>query len=76
MSAKGSPESRALGGAFRATREDLGQTQESVALDLGIDRSYYGALERGENNMTVKTVMRVARGLGVPAWTLWQRADL
>jgi transcriptional regulator with XRE-family HTH domain len=73
---KGSKDSRALGRAFRATRKERGHTQESFALKAGIDRSYYGALERGEHNATIETIMEVARGLGVPAWRLWERAGL
>jgi DNA-binding XRE family transcriptional regulator len=73
---KGSEDSRALGRAFRATREEKGYTQESFALKAGIDRSYYGALERGEHNSTIETIMEVARGLDVPAWELWERAGL
>jgi transcriptional regulator with XRE-family HTH domain len=73
---KGSRDSRALGRAFRATRKELGYTQESFALKANIDRSYYGALERGEYNATIETIMHVARGLGVPAWKLWERAGL
>jgi transcriptional regulator with XRE-family HTH domain len=73
---KKSKDNRALGRAFRATRSEKGYTQESFALKTGIDRSYYGALERGEYNQTVDTVMTVARGLGVPAWELWKRAGL
>jgi transcriptional regulator with XRE-family HTH domain len=41
-----------------------------------MDRSYYGALERGEYNMTIATVMTVSKALGVPAWQLWKRAGL
>lgn len=73
---KGSKDSRAIGRAFRATRKELGYTQESFALKAGIDRSYYGALERGEYNTTIETIMQVARGLDVPAWRLWERAGL
>jgi transcriptional regulator with XRE-family HTH domain len=73
---KGSNDSRALGRVFRATRKEQGYTQESFALKAGIDRSYYGALERGEHNATIETIMEVARGLGVPAWRLWERAGL
>ncbi len=76
MPSKKSRESRALGRAFRATRREKGYTQESFALKAGIDRSYYGALERGEYNATIDTVMQVARGLGVPASELWKRAGL
>jgi transcriptional regulator with XRE-family HTH domain len=76
VQSKGSRDSRALGRAFRATRKEQGYTQESFALKAGIDRSYYGALERGEYNTTIETIMHVARGLGVPAWKLWERAGL
>lgn len=76
MPSKGSRDSRALGRAFRATRKEQGYTQESFALKADIDRSYYGALERGEYNTTIETIMQVARGLGVPAWKLWERAGL
>lgn len=76
MPSKKSRETRALGRAFRATRKEKGYTQESFALKAGIDRSYYGALERGEYNATIDTIMHVARGLGVPAWELWRRAGL
>lgn len=73
---KGSEDSRALGRAFRATRKEKGYTQESFALKAGKDRSYYGAIERGEYNFTIETIMEVARGLDVPAWKLWERAGL
>jgi transcriptional regulator with XRE-family HTH domain len=76
VQSKGSRDSRALGRAFRATRKEQGYTQESFALKAGIDRSYYGALERGEYNATIETIMHIARGLGVPAWKLWERAGL
>ena len=76
MSRKKTKSSRALGKAFRATRAEKGYTQESFALKANIDRSYYGALERGEYNMTIETIVTVSKGLGVPAWQLWQRAGL
>lgn len=76
MPPKKSRDVRALGRAVRATGKEKGYTQESFALKTGIDRSYYGALERGEYNATIDTIMQVARGLGVPAWELWERAGL
>jgi transcriptional regulator with XRE-family HTH domain len=76
VSRKASKSSRALGKAFSATRAEKGYTQESFALHAKMDRSYYGALERGEYNMTIATVMTVSKALGVPAWQLWKRAGL
>jgi transcriptional regulator with XRE-family HTH domain len=76
MPPKKSKANQALGEAIRAIRSDQGETQESFAIKAGIDRSYYGALERGEFNMTVDTMMTVADGLGVSAWEIWKRAGL
>ncbi|HXN39284.1 MAG TPA: helix-turn-helix transcriptional regulator [Solirubrobacteraceae bacterium] len=76
MPPKKSKANQALGEAIRAIRSQQGETQESFAIKAGIDRSYYGALERGEFNMTVDTLMTVADGLGVSAWEIWKRAGL
>ena len=76
MPAKKSPANQALGRAIRAVREQQGYTQESFALEADIDRSYYGAIERGEFNVTVDTVMTIAAGLRMPAADLFERAKL
>jgi transcriptional regulator with XRE-family HTH domain len=76
MPPKKSKANRALGDAIRTIRSQQGQTQESFAIKAGIDRSYYGALERGEFNMTVDTLVTVADGLGVSAWEIWKRAGI
>jgi len=76
MTRRKSPTNRALGEAIRATRREAGHTQESFALKAGLDRSYYGAIERGEFNVTIDTLVKVAGGLGVPAWQLLERAGL
>jgi transcriptional regulator with XRE-family HTH domain len=41
------PSLRALGLAIRSSREEGGYSQESFARHAGLDRSYYGAVERG-----------------------------
>ncbi len=76
MPPKKSEANRALGDAIRAIRGEQGLTQEAFASQARIDRSYYGALERGEFNMTVDTLVTVAEGLGVPASEIWRRAGL
>ena len=58
----------ALGDAMRAIREEQGTSQERLALTAGIDRSYFSAIERGEFNVTLGVLLKVASGLGVPAW--------
>jgi transcriptional regulator with XRE-family HTH domain len=76
MPTKKSPANQALGRAIQALRKQQGYTQESFAMKAEIDRSYYGAIERGEFNVTVDTIMTIAAGLGVPAAELFKRAKL
>lgn len=67
---------RALGRTIRAIRCERGYSQESFAAQAGIDRSYVGAIERGEFNFTIHTLLRVSAGLGVSAAHLLKRAKL
>ncbi len=56
---------RALGRNLRAVRADLGLSQEAFANVLGVHRTYMGGLERGERNLTLKAVERIAEVLGI-----------
>ena len=55
----------AFGKAVRAERAELGVSQEELALRSGIDRSYLGAIERGEQNAGLLHLIRIASALGV-----------
>lgn len=57
------PELVAFGGAVRSRRLALGLTQEVLALDAGIDRSYISSVERGCQNIGLVTAARVAQAL-------------
>jgi transcriptional regulator with XRE-family HTH domain len=76
MPPKKSAANQALGKAIRDARKKQGYTQESFALHAKIDRSYYGAIERGEFNVTVDTIVTIAAGLDVPIAELFKRAKL
>lgn len=52
-----------LGQAIRARRDELGLSQEALAHLSGIDRSHMGKIERGERNVTILNVERVAGAL-------------
>lgn len=54
---------RELGSRIRARRRRLGITQEQLALAAGVDRSYFGAVERGERNVTFTMLCRLCRAL-------------
>ena len=55
---------RRLGRNLRARRLARGLSQEAFADLLGIHRTYIGGLERGERNVTLRTVERLAERLG------------
>jgi len=57
---------RALGRNLRAYRLDRGLSQEAFADVLGVHRTYMGGLERGERNLTLKSVERIAEQLDLP----------
>jgi transcriptional regulator with XRE-family HTH domain len=51
---------------LRRIRVKSGLSQERLAFDAEVDRSYVGGLERGEENPTVDLLGRLARTLKVP----------
>ena len=54
---------RELGSRIRAQRKRIGLTQEELALVAGVDRSYFGAVERGERNITFMVLYRLCIAL-------------
>lgn len=76
MPSKRSPATIAIGAAVRSFRRELGFSQEAFAARAAIDRSYYGAIERGEVNASVETIVKLTDALGVSAATLFARAGL
>lgn len=52
-----------LGNRIRSQRKQIGVTQEALALVAGVDRSYYGAVERGERNITFTVLCRLCVAL-------------
>ena len=65
-----------LGAAVRARREALQFSQDTFADEIGMHRAYYSAIERGERNVTLHTIARVAAGLGVTLSELMRTAGL
>ena len=64
MSAK-IPELKTLGENIRRRRESLELSQEALAHSADVDRSYLGAVERGERNITFLVLCRIARALNI-----------
>lgn len=56
----------AFGKAMRKFRESTGISQEKLALMCGIHRTYIGGVERGERNISIQNMVRIAESLQVP----------
>ena len=59
-----------LGQRIRARRRGLGLSQEGLAHEAGLDRSYVGRIERGEHNLTFIALLRLCRALNCDAASL------
>lgn len=52
-----------LGKRIRARRRELGMSQEGLAHEAGLDRSYVGRIERGEHNLTFVALVKLCRAM-------------
>lgn len=66
---------KAFGRAVRELREGQQIAQDAFALVAGVDRSYFGKLERGERQPTFGLMLRIAGALGLPAAVLVELAE-
>jgi transcriptional regulator with XRE-family HTH domain len=66
----------ALGAEIRRVRAGVGISQEALAVDAGLDRSYVGGIERGEHNLTIMSVTKIAEALKVKPSALLESSGL
>jgi transcriptional regulator with XRE-family HTH domain len=64
-----------IGAAIRKHREGQGYSQEGYADKIRMHRTYYSAIERGEQNMTLQTLEKICKGLGVRMWEVLRDAE-
>lgn len=67
---------RQLGLAIRRRREAAHLSQEKLAELADVHRNYIGLVERGDQNLTVDTLVRIAKALGNRSSTLLTDADI
>lgn len=61
-----------FGKRLRELRKARGFSQEGFALQVNLDRTYVGGIERGERNPGLKVILRIADTLDVAVADLFE----
>lgn len=75
MSRLESPIRTRFGSRLRRLRKERGFSQEGFADACGLDRTYVGGIERGERNVGIENIERLARALDLEVKTLFEFRD-
>jgi transcriptional regulator with XRE-family HTH domain len=59
-----------FGNNLRAKRLKAGLSQEALAQLAELHRTYVGSVERGERNISLLNIVKLAKALGIPATNL------
>lgn len=63
---------KALGKRVRALRDKRKWSQEELAHQSGLARSFAGAIERGEKDLRLTTLAKLANTFQLPIWRLFR----
>jgi transcriptional regulator with XRE-family HTH domain len=61
-----------FGERVRQLRKRKGLSQERLALEAGLDRSYMGGIERGEYNVSLRNIEKIRKALKIPLHVLFR----
>ena len=61
-----------LGQKIKELRIKTGDSQEKFALKINMDRTYYASVESGKRNISIVNIKKIADGLGVSLYELFQ----
>ncbi len=65
-----------FGAVIRERRKELGLSQEALAHECEMDRTYIGGIERGTRNPALKNILKVCKALKISAADLFKAAGL
>lgn len=65
----------AFGRAVRRLRKEQDVSQEAFAYKAKVDRGYMGRIERGEVNISLDNIQKIAKGLGITVGDLMAAVD-
>lgn len=71
-----SPTTKVFGERVRARRHELGLSQEAMAEQVGIHWTFLGQVERGQRNLNLHNLVKLARGLGLDPGELVQGLEV
>ncbi|CCA93103.1 MULTISPECIES: helix-turn-helix domain-containing protein [Novosphingobium] len=60
---------------IRRCRLATGMSQQDFALEIEMDRTYFGGVERGERNVSIDNIERIAKGLEISPYLLLMAPD-
>jgi len=66
----------ALGREIKKAREVSQQSQEALAFEAGIHRTYVSLIERGKKSPTLAVIVRLAKALGIKPSELLRRVEV
>jgi transcriptional regulator with XRE-family HTH domain len=62
-----------FGTALRSLREERGYSQEHLAERAGVHRNYVGGVERGERNVALENIVKLAQALSIRTKDLFEK---
>lgn len=68
--------SKKIGKTIYEIRKENGISQEAFANKIGVHRTYIGMIERGEKNITLVTLTKIAKGFNMHSWEILKKANI
>jgi transcriptional regulator with XRE-family HTH domain len=67
---------RKFGLAIKKWRQERGLTQEALSFEAGIHKTYLSAVERGQRNIALDNIVKLAKALRISVAELFNEAGL